>query len=635
MEPSRWPEEREADHKGRKGNRESKEGSRGEVSKPRKTWSSGAATKRGGKEAECKVRKGDRERKGVAGRGDLTGGNGVNGEVVSWNRMVFGGLMLAPPRRRGHIGLGQFNRKESAMERFLQRHGGQVKGVISAWDRVCFRGTLRWLASLAGLGSFLSTHRILLKDFMNRAEELTKSVREACERSAVTLGIPCEYLRSSAVDKEARAREIAEERGVTTGAICMFSVVEPCRAPSVRKDRSTKRLVLIYGDRRCVWVYVYFNDPRIGFGHLRIQTWLPFTVKICVNGRHWLERDLEREGIEYVKSANCFRAIANVGRAQELANDQLKTDWDDLLSGLMKTYLPDFRGLGVGRDQRPLQYYWSADESEWATDVMFRTSADLDRLFPMIARHAMMITNSDSIMRYLGQIPAEANPPHRMPADLRSDKRRRHEGLCVKHSHKRNSVKTYNKVGNVLRVETTINATRDFKVFRPDVKGGTWVKMRKGVADMHRRAEVSQKCNERYLQALSECKSAATVQETMALVCARQKQGNRTARAMNPWSETDRHLIEFLAKGEWALNGLRNRDLAKWLDPKVDELDETARRKLSAKATRLLGLLRAHGLIAKVPKTHRYQVTPNGHQLATLVAAASNVQISDLMEKAA
>src|SRR5665213_487606 len=82
-----------------------------------------------------------------------------------------------------------------------------------------------------------------------------------------------------------------------------------------------------------------------------------------------------------------------------------------------------------------------------------------------------------------------------------------------------NSIKMYDKQGSVLRVETTINNTRDFKVFRAagekdgaaqavpanpgvDLKG-KWQRMRKGVADMHRRAQVCQSANTRYLQAMA------------------------------------------------------------------------------------------------------------------------------------
>jgi len=520
------------------------------------------------------------------------------------------------------------------MQKFLEYHAEQVKGVISGWDRLAFRGTLQWIATLNGLATFLGVRRIWLKDFMAWAKELTRMVRRSCEQTAEALGIPSIYLDSCLTDKEALARRTAEQLGIQSGPICRVSVVEPCYAPSVVGNRASGRLELVMRSRKCVWEYFYFDDPQVGFGHLRLQTWAPFTVKGCLNGRHWLERDLAREGVGRMKVGNCFRAIDNPERAQQLLDAQLACDWPSLLSERLNRYYPVLSGLF---EPQRLNYYWSAEETEWATDVMFDNTATLDRLFPLLSRHALMVTDSANVMRFLGQIPAGAALPRRVAGDVRGDRRRRYEGMRVKHSHGGNSVKMYNKAGNVLRVETTINAPRGFRVFRPDARGGRgeWLPMRKGVADLHRRAQVSQQCNERYLDSLAACPTATTLGETVTGVCSRSKGVKRGARALNPWGEKDHRLLEFLAQGQWAIQGLRNRDLALWLDCQANERPPDERRRLSARVSRQLRLLRAHGLIRKVPKTHRYQVTEKGKQVATLVVTASNVPSKTLMEMAA
>jgi len=58
--------------------------------------------------------------------------------------------------------------------------------------------------------------------------------------------------------------------------------------------------------RKCVWIYHYWDDPVVGFGHVRLQTWLPMNVFVCLNGRHWLAKQLDSLGIAYVKDRNCF-----------------------------------------------------------------------------------------------------------------------------------------------------------------------------------------------------------------------------------------------------------------------------------------------------------------------------------------
>jgi hypothetical protein len=474
---------------------------------------------------------------------------------------------------------------------------------------------------------------VLLKDFAGWAQALTLQVRDGCERMAQELGIETRYLNSSSVNKEELARQIATERGIASGPICMFSVVEPSLSPTVLGCRTTKKLEVQMRPRKCVWLYVYFNDPVIGFGHLRLQSWLPFTIKGCINGRHWLERSLTSAGIDFIKQDNCFRWIGDVERAQQLFDEQLRTDWAQMLGALKDRY---FGFLGALFNP-PMHYYWSADESEWASDIMFNNTTELDRLFPMLARHAVVVSDSASVMRYLGR--ADGPAALRNIGEVRTDRSRRYEGMCVKHRIGTNSVKTYNKAGNVLRLETTINDTRDFKVFRhPDdnvKKPASWQKMRKGVADLHRRSRVSQASNERYANALASCPANVTVIESVAPITQRTERKGRCVRALNPLNNEDAHLLRLLAQGQWTINGLRNRDLAQWICPGCDKLSLAQRKRLTSRASRLLGLLQAHGLIRKISKTHRYQITTKGRHAATLVASASTVQASDFIELAA
>ena len=88
-----------------------------------------------------------------------------------------------------------------------------------------------------------------------------------------------------------------------------------------------------------------------------------------------------------------------------------------------------------------------------------------------------------------------------------SDVKHRPEGVRIKHRVGENSVKMYDKQGSVLRVETTINDVEDFKTFRAlrtsRMRRQAGSACARGCADLHRRAEVSQAANDRYLQALA------------------------------------------------------------------------------------------------------------------------------------
>lgn len=522
------------------------------------------------------------------------------------------------------------------MKKFMELFGEKTIGCINGWDRLAFRGTIRWLASERGVGSYLGCKRMLLKDFKGWATSLTAQVRASCEEVGRSLGIRMEYLRSSAICKEERARQIAQEDGIATGPICMFSVVEPCYSPTVVGNREAEKLELVVRPRRCVWIYFYWNDADLGFGHMRLQTWLPFNVKGCLNGRHWLERQLMAENIGFIKSNNSFRSIDDCARAQELLNAQLTTDWPALLDARRQSY---FGIVDKIFGSESLQYYWSAESTEWATDVMFRNTTELDRLFPLFARYGLLVGDSANVMRFLGRIAPDAPLPKRISGDIRGDRRKRHEGIRIKHWDGANSIKAYNKAGNVLRVETTINATRSFKVYRqanddPD-RGAAWLPMRKGVADMHRRSEISQKSNERYLDALAACGTDATLLEMVRDISSRTKLNERSVRALNPWGNEDHPIFQFLAQGQWALAGFRNRDLAKWLNPNADALEPKERRRLSSRVSYLLRILRAHGLIRKIPKSHRYQLTKKATQIAATVLLAANTEAKRLTTMAA
>ena len=208
--------------------------------------------------------------------------------------------------------------------KLVELYKNKIMGAISGLDRIRFRGTLRWLANQSGLRVFMSHRHILLKDFSGWVESLTSMIRQSCEAAANQLGIETMYLNRSNIDKEKIAREIAQSKGIEEGSICMFSAVEPCIAPMVKGNKKQKKLELVMAQRKCIFIYHYFNDPVFGFGHVRIQSWVPFNVFICLNGRHWLEKQLLKNGIGYIKDGNCFPCIEDIEKAQNLLDSHSK-----------------------------------------------------------------------------------------------------------------------------------------------------------------------------------------------------------------------------------------------------------------------------------------------------------------------
>ena len=516
--------------------------------------------------------------------------------------------------------------------KLMELYRDMITGATSGLDRIRFRGTIRWLASERGLGTFMNYTHTLLKDFSGWVNGLTAQVRDSCQSQAKELGIEMRYLNSSRVDKDKLAHQIAADRGIENGSICMFSVVEPCIAPMVKGNRQSKKLEVVMAPRKCVFVYRYFDDPEFSFGHVRIQSWVPFNVFICLNGRHWLEKQLLKNGIGYIKDGNCFPWIEDVDAAQKLLDEQLRTDWAKMLNRLAIDTCP-----GLSKVLMPLEphYYWSADETEWSTDIMFKSRGDLDLIYPSLLYYGIRVSDSFSVMRYLGRTENRGNPA----GEVISDYRRRYEGIRLKHSVNYNSVKMYNKAGSILRIETTINNTRDFKVFRQpnddSTKAASWQKMRKGVSDLHRRCEVSQQCNTRYADALAVSQVQDKLKELAAGACNKVVKEGKKYRGLNPWQDEDYRLLTFLGKGENAINGFRNQDLRKWLYPESEKADKAGQKKYSGRTTRRIKLLRVHGLIRKVPKANRYVLTEKGQKFSCALLTASALDIKALTEMAA
>ena len=281
-----------------------------------------------------------------------------------------------------------------------------------------------------------------------------------------------------------------------------------------------------------------------------------------------------------------------------------------------------------------MDYYWSAYQSEWATDVLFRDRASLGAIYPALVRHAMHHFQSPDVLGFLGQ-----KITTRFTGELTTSFKDRPEGVRVKHFLAGNSIKMYDKAGSVLRVETTIGNPTPFKVFRPaqDATDGKyeWRPLRKGIADLHRRAEVSQRANNTYLDALGAVSDDTPASQVFDEVARHTSWHGRRVRALRIGDPGDIAVLQAISRGEFATSGFRNADIRDLLFPKKRIAPVEEVKKLSARTGRLLRLLRAHGLIRKVQRSHRYRLTPRGQLLTAALFAARSATLKQLIAKAA
>lgn len=525
------------------------------------------------------------------------------------------------------------------MQQFIAKLGRKINGVLCGFDRLVLRGELRalYIPGEGGMYQYLRSNKVLLKDFAGHVHQVSQRLKKASLAAALELGRVVRYVAPS-VDKNAVARQLAEEQKIQQGLVCVLTSVEPCQSFTVRPNRATKHLELKLERRQCLHLYHYWIDAEFGWMNARIQTWFPFRIQVCVNGREWLAQQMGKAGIRYVRQDNCFPWIEDFGRTQKLMDQQVKQNWANTLEAIAERLNPVHRE--IFRHYR-VNYYWTTHESEWAIDVRFERQQELKRFYPLLLQHGITTFGSPDVLRFLGRsVKANGEPPTSYKGELFTDVKRRVEGVRIKHYIDGNSVKAYDKaytdLGSILRAETTINRVKMFKVYRPkegEPKGPlAWRVMRRGVADLYRRAELSQKAASRYLDALASLDDSARLHELTEKLERPTGWKKQRMRGLRVFGQ-DQDLLQAISRGEFNLNGFRNRDLQPYLYSTSCVSGEQSRCR-SAATGRKLRLLRAHGLIEKLPHTHRYQLTEYGRLAITAILAARQATVAYLTKAA-
>ncbi len=237
----------------------------------------------------------------------------------------------------------------------------------------------------------------------------------------------------------------------------------------------------------------------------------------------------------------------------------------------------------------------------------------LQELYPTLVRHAIDQFHCENVLRFLAK-----RVPGRCRQEVRSHLGRGPEGVRVKHWVAENSIKMYDKKGSVLRVETTINHARRFKVRRRNQRGQwVWMPLRKGICDFRRRMNISHAANAAYLDALATVVVVTPSCAYLDPLTQPVERGQRRYRPLRPLHPDDAQRLQLLGREQFLFHGIRNRDLRPlWPAPCPDD---PSGRATSARISRWLSLMTAHGLLRRVPRSHCYKLTTKGHRVIATV----------------
>ena len=318
-----------------------------------------------------------------------------------------------------------------------------------------------------------------------------------------------------------------------------------------------------------------------------------------------------KRAIEILRDMNALC----IQKRKHLADRFASLNWPAILNKYAQRVNPQLHDILDG-----CQYYWVSAQSEYSTDILFKTRQDLCELYPQLLSHSTLCFGAKEVMNFLGR-KLHGKFEGEIVSDLSSLVCRRTGGSRIKHRVKENWLKMYDKSGLVLRVETVINNPEEFKVRKQVLRKGKrqteWVAMRKGVAYLFRYREVSLQANCRYLDALAVVDDPTNAKRALDRVTTPKKDlAGRRCSGFNPLARHDAELFQTLMAGEHCLRGFTNRDIRAQLASTVHlRACGHDSRKQSAKVTRTFRRFHAHGLIAKIPRTRRWRVTLYGRQV--------------------
>lgn len=483
------------------------------------------------------------------------------------------------------------------MVSLVERYANRIVGVVSCFDRVVITGTLPAICHVRAMEGHLRSRSVRLFDYPRWAEPLRDQLRANAEQVAQAAGLEVEFIRRKDFRKEERVKEIVARRGDHAGLVHIFSAMEPCPSYKPWHDKKTGTTSLRPTEAKCLHYYFYFIDPELGLCYLRVPTWAPFRLQFYFNGHNLLASRLRQAGIDCALSDNAFVHIADFERAQQLA--EVRVDrLHRLLDRLARQYCPVVAQFGG--------YHWSLMQVEYATDILWQRPADLAPLYDTLVRTAVHAVRAEDVATFLGR---KLSPQY--AGEAGTDFHTRVEGTRIKHAMGKVSIKMYDKLGWILRVETTANDVTFFKHHRRvEHRDGTrenkTAPVKKSIYSLPALAELMSAANRRYLEYLAAMDDPTTGMRDLDRLGKSVQDQGRTWRGFNLFAGGDLKLFEAIARGGFQLSGLQNRHLQQLLGLTAGQI------------SRILKRLRTHGLLKKIAGAYKYYLTKLGRNVVLL-----------------
>ena len=467
---------------------------------------------------------------------------------------------------------------------------------LEAIDRMYLNAYVPSLQTGGGFAYFLKTQLGVRVPSTVMIAPMTERFVAAMERFAATAGVDLVTF-----EKGQRKDAVAQKYLATfTGEEAILFIGKAQEKASVfrtdkRRDAAGKTYPwIIRSTAMPNHYYVYIVDRDFGLLFIKFCSYFPYAAKLCLNGHEWLKRQLTRQGIGYQPLENGIRSTDEAVRVQHIADelDAAKIDavFRKWLRRVPHPFTPAHRKAGY-------RYQLSILQAEFAlTHVLDRPQTGRG-FFEEVMRENLDIGRPDQM-----QLVFNRRVTRRTPSRFRT--RVLTEGVLpsLHVEYKHSKVKQYHKEGQALRTETTINDTYDFEIGRalrnlPALRAIGFAANRR----LLRVEYLSHDCliGDDHLDALTH----PVVVET------------QRAAALHLGDRRVLALMQTLCLFVLHPAGFRHRDIRSSV---AQLLGRPLDRYTASQMTYDLRRLRLHGLIERVPATHRYRITDSGARLAVL-----------------
>ena len=342
--------------------------------------------------------------------------------------------------------------------------------------------------------------------------------------------------------------------------------------------------------------YIYAVDADFGPFFLKFCSYFPFNAKLCINGNEWAKRQAARAGIGFVPLDNGFAAVDDPAALQAICDalgpaqiDTLLRKW---LARLPHPFSPADRAAGYRYDISVLQ-------AEFSLTQMLDKPVSGRIFFEQVIRDNLDLGLPDRISLIFGRSIYRGRKNH-TPGTFATRVVTNGVTPSLHVLYKHTQIKQYHKLGKALRTETTINQALDFGIG-------------KRLTNLPALRQIGYTANRRLLAVQRLSHDPITGAEALASTCApvTHDNGTRVAglRLTDPRAQALLHILLIFRLHP---GGFPSKDLRALLGEYLSRPPHGPGSITPGQATYDLRRLREHGLIQRIPRTHRYQVTPAG-----------------------